>query len=99
LVDEGNIDGQIVKPSGRCWPQTELAKAWMAQAESGITGASDAALDALVRLERYYLRHPIKGGWYDQFDHDDQTRGTFIPASSFYHVVCAVAEAERVLGT
>jgi mannose-6-phosphate isomerase len=98
LVDEGNIDGQIVKPSGRCWPQTELAKAWMAQAESGVAGASDAAFDALVRLERYYLRHPVKGGWYDQFDHDDQARGAFIPASSFYHVLCAVAEAERVLG-
>ncbi len=99
LVDEGNSDGRIVKASGRCWPQTELAKAWMAQTESGVPGAADAARDALVRLEQYYLRHPVRGGWYDQFDHDERARGAFIPASSFYHVLCAIAEAERVLGT
>jgi mannose-6-phosphate isomerase len=99
LVDEGDIDGHIVKPSGRCWPQTELARAWMAQAESGIPGASDAALDALVRVERYYLRHPVRGGWYDQFDHHEVARAAFIPATSFYHVLGAITEAERVLGT
>ncbi|MGB6082532.1 MAG: AGE family epimerase/isomerase [Xanthobacteraceae bacterium] len=99
LVDEGNIDGHIVKPSGRCWPQTELARAWMAQAESGVPGASDAALEALARVERYYLRHPVRGGWYDRFDHDETARAAFIPATSFYHVLGAVVEAERVLGT
>lgn len=99
LIDEGNVEGQIVKASGRCWPQTELAKAWLAQAESGVPEAADAAREALARLERYYLRHPIKGGWYDQFNHDQQTLTSFIPASSFYHILCSIAEAERVLGT
>ena len=99
LVDEGRIDGQIVKASGRCWPQTELAKAWMAQAESGIAGAADAARDTLIRLERYYLRHPVKGGWHDRFDHDDRMPSESIPASSFYHILCAIAEGERVLGS
>lgn len=99
LIDEGNVEGQIVKATGRCWPQTELAKAWLAQAESGIPEAADAARDALARLDRYYLRHPIKGGWYDQFSHDRQTLTSFIPASSFYHILCSIAEAERVLGT
>lgn len=98
LIDEGNVEGQIVKTSGRCWPQTELAKAWMAQAESGVPEAADAARDALARLDRYYLRHPTKGGWYDQFNHDQQALAAFIPASSFYHVLCCIAEAERVLG-
>lgn len=98
LTDEGNIDGKIVKASGRCWPQTELVKAWLAQAESGVPEAADAARDALVRLDRYYLRHPVKGGWYDRFSHDERALNAFIPASSFYHVLCAVAEADRVLG-
>ena len=98
LVDEGNVEGRITKSSGRCWPQTEIAKAWMAQAESGEAGADDAARAALARLERYYLRHPVKGGWYDQFDHDNGPSLEPIPASSFYHILCAVAEADRVLG-
>ena len=97
LVDEGDVDGRITKSSGRCWPQTEIAKAWMAQAETGDAGAADEARSALVRLERYYLRHPVKGGWYDRFDRDDDAETAPILASSFYHVLCAITEADRSL--
>ena len=41
---------------------------------------------------------PCAGGWYDQFDRDGNSLVATIPASSFYHVLCAVAEAEQVLG-
>ena len=75
-----------------------MAKAWIAQAEAGEAGAADEARAALARLERHYLRHPVAGGWYDQFDRDGNVAGRHIPASSFYHVLCAVAEAEQVLG-
>jgi mannose/cellobiose epimerase-like protein (N-acyl-D-glucosamine 2-epimerase family) len=98
LVDEGDAGGNIRKLSRRCWPQTEIAKAWTAQAEAGESGAADEARDALTRLYRHYLRHPVPGGWYDQFDSDNRSLVDAIPASSFYHVLCAVAEAERVLG-
>lgn len=98
LIDEGNIAGKIVTPSGRCWPQTEMAKAWLTQVESGETGADDEARSALARLDRYYLRHSVRGGWYDSFRHDDETRAAPILASSFYHVLCAVTEADRILG-
>jgi mannose-6-phosphate isomerase len=50
-----------------------------------------------VRLERHYLSHPVRGGWYDQFDSDGKSLVDTIPASSFYHVLCAVTEAEQVL--
>lgn len=97
LVDEGDVEGRITRPSGRCWPQTEIAKAWMAQAETGHAGAAEEARSALVRLERYYLRHPVRGGWYDRFDRHEDIETTPILASSFYHVLCAVAEADRSL--
>jgi N-acyl-D-glucosamine 2-epimerase len=98
LVDEGDAVGKIRKFTRRCWPQTEIAKAWIAQAEAGEPGAADEAKAALDRLHRYYLRHPVPGAWYDQFDRDNRSLVEAIPASSFYHVLCAVAEAERVLG-
>jgi mannose-6-phosphate isomerase len=98
LLDEGNADGSITKYTRRLWPQTEIAKAWLAQAEAGEQAAADEARNALVRLYRYYLRHPVKGGWYDQFDRDNRSLVDSIPASSFYHIVCAITEAERVLG-
>ena len=97
LVDEGNVEGRITKPSGRCWPQTEIAKAWIAQVESGEAGADREARAALLRLERYYLCHPIKGGWYDSFQHDDVARNAPVLASSFYHILCAITEADRIL--
>ena len=98
LVDEGDAAGQIRRTSRRCWPQTEMAKAWIAQAEAGEAGAADEARAALMRLQTHYLSHPVKGGWYDQFDAEGRSLVDAIPASSFYHVLCAVAEAERVLG-
>lgn len=97
LVDEANADGRITRSSQRCWPQTELAKAFLVQAESGEAGAADAAREALARLEKRYLRHPVKGGWYEQFDADGQSMVPWIPASSLYHILGAVIEADRVL--
>ena len=97
LVDEGDAYGNIRRYSRRLWPQTEIAKAWIAQAEAGEPGAADQARSALVRLDRHYLRHPVRGGWYDQFDADGRSTVATIPASSFYHVLCAIVEADRVL--
>jgi mannose/cellobiose epimerase-like protein (N-acyl-D-glucosamine 2-epimerase family) len=98
LVDAGDTAGNITLDTRRLWPQTEIAKAWIAQAESGEEGAADKARTALARLERHYLRHPVAGGWYDQFDRDGASLVATIPASSFYHVLCAVTEAEQVIG-
>jgi mannose-6-phosphate isomerase len=97
LVDEGNTEGKITKSTRRCWPQTEHAKAWIAQAESNEAGAADEARAALALLKKHYLDHPVKGGWYDKFDGDGRSIVDTIPASSFYHVLCAVSEAEQVL--
>jgi len=99
LIDEADVEGKVRKSTRRLWPQTEIAKAWIAQAEGGEQGAVDEALEALVRLHRYYLSHPVPGGWYDQFDGDGRSLVDTIPASSFYHIICAIAEAERVLGS
>lgn len=98
LVDEGDVQGNVVKATRRLWPQTEIIKAWLAQAESGVEGAADEARAALLRLDQHYLQHPVKGGWYDQFDANGHSLVATIPASSFYHILCAVAEADHVLG-
>jgi mannose-6-phosphate isomerase len=97
LIDEGDSVGQIKRHSRRCWPQTEIAKAWIAQAAAGEAGADAEARAALLRLDHYYLSHPVPGGWFDQFDGEGRSMVATIPASSFYHVLGAVAEAEAVL--
>jgi mannose-6-phosphate isomerase len=97
LVDAGDADGNIRRDTRRLWPQVELAKAFIAQAEAGERGAAEEARAALARLERHYLNHAVAGGWYDQFDRDGASLVKTIPASSFYHVLCAVTEADQVL--
>ena len=62
-----------------------------------VSAAEDEAKGALVRLKEHYLNHPVRGGWYDQFDAQGKSLVDFIPASSFYHIVCAISEAEQVL--
>jgi len=98
LFDEGDPRGNVKRFTRRCWPQTEIVKAWLAQAEAGEHGTVEEARNALVRLYHRYLRHPVPGGWYDQFDRDNRSLVDSIPASTFYHILCAIAEADRVIG-
>lgn len=97
LVDEVGALGQIRRGSRRLWPQTELAKAWLAESERGRTGAENEARRTLSNLATHYLAGPKPGLWFDQFDARGQLMTQHVPASSFYHVFCAIAEADRVL--
>ncbi len=98
LPDVARRTGETQRTTRRCWPQTELAKAWLAEAEAGRDGAPAAALAALVRLRDGYLAGPIAGGWIDQFDGEGRPIVAHVPASTLYHVFGAVVEADRVLG-
>ena len=52
----------------------------------------------LARMHRHYLCHRCKAdGMINSIAIIDRW-STSIPASSFYHILCAVAEADRVLG-
>jgi len=76
----------------RLWPQTERLKA--AALAARLTGearyftmAADAA-DGLMR----YLDCPIPGLWRDRIDAQGNVVDEPAPASSFYHMVAAIAE-------
>jgi mannose-6-phosphate isomerase len=97
LIDEADRNGSPRKTSRRVWPQTELAKAWMAEAEAGDATATDKAKAALRALTIHYLDRPCIGAWTEQFDAQGRALTTLIPATTFYHVFGAIAEADRVL--
>ncbi len=78
--------------SARLWPQTERLKA--AALAARLTGEAKyqaMAISAAQGLLRY-LDTPVPGLWYDRID----ATGTLVdepaPASTFYHLVVAVAE-------
>jgi mannose-6-phosphate isomerase len=84
--------------SRRLWPQTELIKAWLAQAETGADRAEEAAEAVAAALLETYLSGPFAGGFYDSYDASGNVSIDTVPASTLYHIFVAAAEAERVLG-
>lgn len=88
-------DKTVRDPQARLWPQTERIKAACAMAEAtGEVQYWDIANEAARTLLKY-LNTPTPGLWYDKMT----VEGAFIdepsPASSFYHIVCAIAELEH----
>lgn len=91
-------DFSIHDNSARLWPQTERIKAGALAAE--ITGEADywrIATDGATGLLRY-LDTTVPGLWFDRMQADGALVEEPSPASSFYHIVCAIAELDRALG-
>jgi mannose/cellobiose epimerase-like protein (N-acyl-D-glucosamine 2-epimerase family) len=93
LLDDFSVDDA----NARLWPQTERIKAAALAAE--ITGEPQWWAMAAAGAEGLmaYLRTPVPGIWRDKL----QPNGDFIdepaPASSFYHIVCAIVELDRAV--
>ena len=77
--------------TARLWPQTERLKAAVAARDW------EAAALAGQGLWKYFAT-PTPGLWFDRMNPD----GSFIdepaPASSFYHIVCAILDLDAALG-
>jgi mannose/cellobiose epimerase-like protein (N-acyl-D-glucosamine 2-epimerase family) len=98
LVDETDRGGTIRRGTRRIWLQTELVKAFLADAEIRVPGAEKQARKAIAIMETYYLRKPFHHGWIDQLDSDLKPVPGPVQSSILYHLFVAVAEAARVLG-
>lgn len=90
-------DFSIHDHGARLWPQTERIKAAVLAAE--ITGdpafwtIATQGADGLLR----YLDTPVKGLWWDKLSPAGQFTDEPAPASSFYHITCAIAELDRAV--
>jgi mannose-6-phosphate isomerase len=93
LLDDMSVHDDIA----RLWAQTERIKAGVLAAQVDgdprwWTTAAEGA-EGLIK----YFDVPVKGLWRDKLRAD----GTFVeeaaPASSFYHIVCAILELDRAV--
>lgn len=98
LIDEIDSAQQVRKASRRLWPQTELIKAWLSQAEVGVERADEAAETLIDNLMATYLSGPFTGGFYDIYSEEGEIAIDTVPASSLYHIFVAATEADRLLG-
>lgn len=92
------LDDYSVHDDGaRLWPQTERIKAAVLAAETtGDAKYWDMAVSAAVGLLAY-LRTPVPGLWRDKYLADETFVEEPAPASSFYHIVLAILEMDRVI--
>ena len=90
VLNELNPDLTLHDPGARLWPQTERLKA---NARLAVRAPEHwpAALEAAQALQRY-LAGPAPGLWHDRLSPAGQFLEEPAPASSLYHIVCAIAE-------
>jgi mannose/cellobiose epimerase-like protein (N-acyl-D-glucosamine 2-epimerase family) len=97
-INECWDDGLPCDRTARLWPQTERLKAWLAVADAssgiGRLQAEANALDAARGLLSY-LGCQSRGLWHDIMLEDGSFKAGSAPASSLYHIICALAELVR----
>lgn len=96
IVDEVRIDGTHLVPTHRVWPVTEAIKASIVEAELGRTDAMDKIAGLANLLFERFLSDACPGGWNDKLDEEGRPISANVPASTFYHLLCAIDELERV---
>ena len=96
IVDEVAATGLVLKPSRRTWPHTEALKANIVEGEGGRPGCDEKAARCLTRLMHGFVGRPFPGGWIDHVDSAGRSIVSMVPASTLYHLFCAIAEAARV---
>ena len=90
-------DYSVHDAAARLWPQTERIKAAVLAAETtGDAKYWEMAVSAAVGLLAY-LRTPVPGLWRDKYLADETFVEEPAPASSFYHIVLAILEMDRVI--
>ena len=98
VVETVNIYGQARLESRRCWATCEALKAASIAFRRG-SDSGRAELDAasyLAAIRSCFLTGPFSGGWIDRIDGDGRPLVDHVPASTFYHLFLAIAEAAAV---
>ncbi len=95
IVDELLVDGSHHAPSRRIWPVAEAVKANLVEARLGRPGAEGKAASLAALLKDHFLTADPPGGWHDRLDRHGACLSKFMPASTLYHVVCAIDELSR----
>jgi mannose-6-phosphate isomerase len=95
IVDEVLSDGSPWTRSRRIWPVTEAIKGNLTEAALGRPGSESKAAMLTTKLQEYFLKSEAAGGWIDRLDENGAPATDFMPASTLYHVACAIDELDR----
>ncbi|MEA1835049.1 AGE family epimerase/isomerase [Methylobacterium durans] len=91
VVSELTSDGGIKDSRFRLWPQAERIKCEASRANSDFLAGK--AIAALWKM----IDGAPTGLWHERLSSDGTVMAGPVPASSLYHLSCAITEAERTL--
>jgi len=98
IVDAVTDSGTVMIPSFRSWPHAEGVKALVSASKHGHPGATEMA-DHLLASLLTFAPDSMEGGWMDRIDADGSPLVDHMPASTLYHVMGALFEADQVFGS
>ena len=88
--DAVSKDGLPLTRTSRSWPQTEAIKAAIALDGTGGPDMKPEIESRVGRLFRWHIDPAPQGLWIDLIDEKGRTKAQDVPASIFYHLVCAL---------
>ena len=88
--DAVSRDGLPLIRTSRSWPQTEAVKAAIALDGTGGPDMKPEIEGRVGRLFRWHIDPAPQGMWIDLIDERGRSKAQDVPASIFYHLVCAL---------
>ncbi|MBN9058688.1 MAG: AGE family epimerase/isomerase, partial [Rhizobiales bacterium] len=98
IVDAVTDSGSVLIPSFRSWPHAEGVKALVTATAAGHPGAAQMA-DHLMASLLTFAPDSLEGGWMDRIDADGTPLVDHMPASTLYHMMGAIFEADQAFGS
>jgi mannose/cellobiose epimerase-like protein (N-acyl-D-glucosamine 2-epimerase family) len=90
--------GLPLDTNSRSWPQTEAVKAAIALDGNGGPDLKPEVEARVGRLFRWHIEPAPKGLWIDLIDETGKAKAEDVPASIFYHLVCALTQYVAYVG-
>ena len=97
VVLSQHLDGRPREARVRLWSQTERMRAVLCCSEA-FGGRRNAALKTSVSVVADFLGTAPPGLWRDEVDSDGTALRESAPASSVYHIICALAHLPELGG-
>lgn len=98
LVASTTAAGKVNDAGSRCWMQTEWIRAAAVLADRSIEGAGRVRDQAITVLFKHHIDGARPGTWIDAVNDKGRATSQVVPASTLYHIMGAVIEAESLSG-
>ncbi len=96
VLDTIDETGRSVTRSRRSWTHAEAVKAMAVEHAHGRPAMASRATAVLDEIATTFIPDRLGGGWVDHVDQHGAALVDYMPASTLYHLMGAVAEANRV---